>query len=63
MSSKEKEYDVWNIQVPKLLNKALEEAITRDFHVTKAEYIREAVREKLLKAGITAENMGTLKGE
>lgn len=63
MTDREKEYDVWNIQVPKLLNKALEEAIARDFHITKAEYVREAVREKLLKAGITAENMGTLKEE
>jgi metal-responsive CopG/Arc/MetJ family transcriptional regulator len=40
---------VWNIQVPKPLDEAVDKLITRNFHMTKAEFIREAVREKLLK--------------
>jgi metal-responsive CopG/Arc/MetJ family transcriptional regulator len=40
---------IWNIQVPKQLDEAVNKLITQNFHMTKAEFIREAVREKLLK--------------
>lgn len=43
---------VWNIQVPKPLDEAVDKLITQNFHMTKAEFIREAVREKLTKHGI-----------
>jgi metal-responsive CopG/Arc/MetJ family transcriptional regulator len=42
----------WNIQVPKPLDKAVDKLITQTFHMTKAEFIREAVREKLEKHGV-----------
>jgi len=41
----------WNVPVPKPLDEALEEAIQRDWHRTKAEFIRDLVRHAL-------ENMG-----
>lgn len=41
----------WNIPVPRPLNKALEEAIKRDWHRTKTEFIREVVRRKLEEMG------------
>jgi len=52
MEKKEKEIAVWNLQVPKPLDEAIDKFIASDFHMTKAEYIREAVREKLKRAGI-----------
>ena len=55
--SNRREISVWNLQVPKLLDEAIEKAIEMDFHMTKSEYIRDAVREKLLKQGIKAENV------
>jgi Arc/MetJ-type ribon-helix-helix transcriptional regulator len=42
---------VWNFQVPVKLDEAIEKIVASDFHLTKAEYIREAVREKLERAG------------
>lgn len=42
----------WNFQVPEPLNEAVEEAIEIDYHVTKAEFIRSAVREKLRQMGL-----------
>ena len=42
----------WNVPAPKPLNDALVTFITSNFHMTKAEFIREAVREKLAKHGI-----------
>jgi len=46
----------WNISVPKPLNEALNTAVDKDFHQSKAEFIRSAVREKLAKMGITGVN-------
>jgi Arc/MetJ-type ribon-helix-helix transcriptional regulator len=43
----------WNLQVPEQLDVAIDKLIATDFHLTKAEFIREAVREKLAKHGIT----------
>jgi Arc/MetJ-type ribon-helix-helix transcriptional regulator len=42
----------WSIPVPRRLDEALEEAIKRDWHRTKAEFIREAVRKELERMGI-----------
>ena len=42
----------WNIQVPQALDKAVDVAVARDWHYTKTEFIREAVREKLRSLGI-----------
>jgi metal-responsive CopG/Arc/MetJ family transcriptional regulator len=38
---------VWNLQVPKPLNDAVEKIVLLDMHLTKAELIREAVRHYL----------------
>ena len=50
----------WNVPVPKALDKALEEAIQRDWHRTKAEFIRELVRRELERRGYKPP---TLEGE
>jgi len=47
-----KENAVWNLQVPKPLDEALDKAIALDFHLTKSEFIRAAVREKLAQYNI-----------
>ncbi|MDP2900070.1 MAG: hypothetical protein Q8O47_03795 [Candidatus Bathyarchaeota archaeon] len=49
--AKKKELTFWNVPVDRPLNEALEEAIKIDWHRTKSEFIRDAVRRKL-------ENMG-----
>jgi len=38
---------VWNLQVPKPLDDAVEKVVLLDMHLTKAELIREAVRHYL----------------
>ena len=43
---------VWNLQVPKPLDEALDKVIISNWHRTKAEFIRDAVREKMRKLGI-----------
>jgi len=43
----------WNIQVPQALDKAVDVAVAKDWHYTKTEFIREAVREKLKSLGIS----------
>jgi len=54
----EKEKSVhWNVPAPKPLDEALEKFVTSDFHMTKAEFIRDAVREKLAKHGVTHETL------
>jgi Arc/MetJ-type ribon-helix-helix transcriptional regulator len=42
----------WNVPVPKPLDKAVEDAVDCDSHVSKSDLIREAVREKLEKMGV-----------
>jgi len=37
----------WNIQVPKPLDAAVEEAVSKDMHASKSEFVRDAVRRKL----------------
>jgi Arc/MetJ-type ribon-helix-helix transcriptional regulator len=47
---KDKTY--WNVPVPRSLDHALEVAVKRDWHRTKAEFIREAVRRELERMGL-----------
>jgi Arc/MetJ-type ribon-helix-helix transcriptional regulator len=44
----------WNVPVPKVLDDALEEAVRRDTHSTKSDFIRDAVRRKLEEMGFKA---------
>lgn len=41
----------WNVPVDKTLNEAVEQAILDDWHHTKAEFIRDAVRKALREMG------------
>ena len=41
----------WKIPVTELLDRALEKAIEKNAHVSKSDFVREAVREKLAKMG------------
>jgi len=43
----------WNIPVPEQLDNSLEKAVQVDAHVSKAEFVRDAVRTKLKEMGIT----------
>lgn len=52
---KEKQTIHWNIPTPKPLDDAVARVIISNFHMTKAEFVREAVREKLAKYGIVHE--------
>lgn len=42
----------WNLQVPKTLDEAVDKAVISDWHYTKTEFIRDAVREKLTRMGM-----------
>ena len=46
-----KEVTFWNVPVDRPLNDALEEAVALDWHRTKSEFIRGAVRNKLEQMG------------
>lgn len=50
---KRKDLTYWNVPVPKPLDNALQKAIERDWHPTKADFIRDAVRAKLVNMGIS----------
>lgn len=41
----------WNIPVPQTLDDTLEKAVFLDSHMTKSDFVREAVREKLASMG------------
>ena len=41
----------WNIPVPKVLDDALEEAVRKDTHSTKSDFVRDAVRRRLEEMG------------
>jgi len=45
--SNEKDLTNWNIQVTRILDEAVEEAVRRDMHVSKSDLIRDAVRRLL----------------
>jgi len=42
----------WKVPVTPLLDELLEKAIERNTHVSKSDFIREAVREKLQRMGL-----------
>lgn len=48
---KRKDRTYWNIPVPMILNAAVEKAILMDMHVTKSDFVRDAVRQKLERMG------------
>jgi Arc/MetJ-type ribon-helix-helix transcriptional regulator len=41
----------WCIPVTNSLDKALEQAVIRDSHISKSEFVRDAVRKELVKMG------------
>lgn len=45
----------WNIPVTQHLDESLEKAVQINNHVSKADFVRDAVRNKLEKMGITPE--------
>jgi len=53
--SKKHEIARWNFLVPKLLNETVERAIELDSHMTKSDFVRDAVREKLAAMGYRSE--------
>jgi Arc/MetJ-type ribon-helix-helix transcriptional regulator len=42
----------WNIPVTKFLDESLERAVQLNSHVSKADFVRDAVRHKLVEMGI-----------
>ena len=46
---KDERYVIWNLQVTKNLDKALNKAVEVNAHNTKSEFIRDAVRRELQK--------------
>jgi len=48
---KRKDITYWNVPVDRSLNEALEDAVHRDWHMTKAEFVRGAVRRVLREMG------------
>jgi hypothetical protein len=51
-STKTKNWFHWNIPVERSFDKAVEAALELNWSCTKAEFVRSAVREKLLELGI-----------
>jgi Arc/MetJ-type ribon-helix-helix transcriptional regulator len=49
----------WNIPVPPKLDDEMEKAVATDGHVSKSELVRDAVREKLARMGVTMEKEKT----
>jgi len=52
----------WKVPVTPLLDELLEKAIERNAHVSKSDFIREAVREKLYKMGLMETLTQEVKG-
>jgi len=42
---------MWSIPVTQALDEAVEKAVRKNAHVSKSDFIRDAVREKLRKMG------------
>jgi Arc/MetJ-type ribon-helix-helix transcriptional regulator len=51
MPHKKKRLHFWNIPVTEFLDKSVEKAVHLDAHVSKSDFIRDAVREKLQRMG------------
>jgi metal-responsive CopG/Arc/MetJ family transcriptional regulator len=47
----------WNIPVTQALDEAVEKAVRKNAHVSKSDFVRDAVREKLRKMGLLEEPM------
>jgi len=45
----------WNIPVTEHLDKVVEKAVSLNAHVSKADFIRDSVREKLTNMGLKSE--------
>jgi Arc/MetJ-type ribon-helix-helix transcriptional regulator len=52
---------VWQIPVTHTLDQLVEEAVSKDTHVSKSDLVREAVREKLAKMGFAYVNAEPVK--
>lgn len=48
---------VWQIPVTRTLDAMVEEAVSKDTHVSKSDLVREAVREKLARMGFSYVNV------
>jgi Arc/MetJ-type ribon-helix-helix transcriptional regulator len=46
-----KKLKIWCIPVTPALDEAVEQAVKRNAHVSKSDFVRDAVREKLRKMG------------
>jgi Arc/MetJ-type ribon-helix-helix transcriptional regulator len=55
-SNRKPKVRVWNLEVPQPLDEALEEAMKKNWHRTKAEFIRDAVRRALIEMGFLAKS-------
>jgi Arc/MetJ-type ribon-helix-helix transcriptional regulator len=49
----------WNIQVPPKLDDEVEKEVATDGYVSKSDLVRDAVREKLARMGVTLEKEKT----
>jgi Arc/MetJ-type ribon-helix-helix transcriptional regulator len=52
-----KRFRFWNIPVPEMLDEAVEKAVRENAHVSKSDFVRDAVREKLRKMGLLEESV------
>jgi Arc/MetJ-type ribon-helix-helix transcriptional regulator len=52
-----KHFRFWCVPVTEFLDEAVKKAIKQDAHVSKSDFIRDAVREKLRKMGLLEESM------
>ena len=50
-----KKLKVWSIPVTQALDEAVERAVQQNAHVSKSDFVRDAVREKLRKMGFLEE--------
>ena len=48
-NTQNREFKTWIIKVPKYLNNAILEELKLGTHITRSEFIRQAVREKMIK--------------
>ena len=53
-----KKLKVWSIPVTQALDEAVEKAVQQNAHVSKSDFVRDAVREKLRKMGFLEEAVG-----
>ena len=47
--------EAWHVLVPKILDDALEEAVGKDTHSTKSDFVRDAVRRRLEEMGFKSQ--------